>query len=167
MPRAIPNVSGMSYESVRLFMSDSSIPSLIMMGPGIRTSPPSIIPPTSSSPTTPATWASMAGGKRLLSPHLGLRRRWNNRRFHLPYPHQPVVCQGFPGDNLGQFGWGQEDCIPVPGDYNGDGIVERAFYHCPHEPLVHRRGGGPLSTSVGRSGSIPLPWIMMGTGRRT
>jgi hypothetical protein len=29
---------------------------------------------------------------------------------------------------MGQYGWGGIESFPIPGDYNGDGITERAFY---------------------------------------
>ena len=35
---------------------------------------------------------------------------------------------------LGQYGWGGMASFPIPGDYDGDGIMERAFYR----PLENR-----------------------------
>jgi hypothetical protein len=36
--------------------------------------------------------------------------------------------KGYPNENTGQFGWGASALFPIPGDYNGDGMAERAFY---------------------------------------
>jgi hypothetical protein len=44
------------------------------------------------------------------------------------YPTNQWFVRGYPGDNLGQYGWGGTESFPIPGDYNGDGITERGFY---------------------------------------
>ena len=46
--------------------------------------------------------------------------------YHVP-TNQWFV-KGYPGDNMGQYGWGGWESFPIPGDYDGDGTWERGFY---------------------------------------
>ncbi len=57
---------------------------------------------------------------------------------------------------LHQFGWGAWASFPIPGDYNGDGIMERAFYR-PGENLWFIEGQPEFSWGWDGRISCPLP----------
>jgi hypothetical protein len=67
--------------------------------------------------------------------------------------------------NLGQFGWGGADCIPVPGDYNGDGKTEIAVYHVPTNQWFVKGMGNLGQYGWGGLESFPIPGDYNGDGK--
>jgi hypothetical protein len=63
-----------------------------------------------------------------------------------------------------QFGWNGAECIPLPGDYDGDGRADLVIYHVPsNQWFMHGRG------NLGQYGwngadSIPVPADYDGDG---
>jgi hypothetical protein len=75
------------------------------------------------------------------------------------------------GGNLGQFGWGGADCLPLVWDYDGDGNPEISFYHIPtNQWFVRGYAGDPTGDGNlgqfgwGQTESIPVPGDYDGDG---
>ena len=66
--------------------------------------------------------------------------------------------------NLGQFGWDGADCIPVPGDYDGDGAVDIAINHVPTNQWFVRGVGNLGQYGWGGLDSFPIPGDFNGDG---
>ena len=67
---------------------------------------------------------------------------------------------------LGQYGWGGADSIPVPADYDGDGKVEIAVYHVPTNQWFVKGYPGDNMGQYGWGGldSFPIPGDYDGDG---
>ena len=84
--------------------------------------------------------------------------------YHVPSNQWFVYGVG----ELGQFGWGGADCIPVPGDWNGDGKMEIGIvYHAEERmDLEGMRRGMRISSGSMDGGDWRVsrfPGITMGT----
>ena len=147
MPRVdIYNASGSLFESVRMFYLKPIGPSLILMGMVIPMWLPSICPRISSLQTTPATWASTVGGTVTAIPWSGTTMAMEQQMSpSTTSPPTSGLSKGCPGDNLGAFGWGGDESVPVPGDYDGDGMIDRAFYHWPTNRWFVEGAGGSFT----------------------
>jgi hypothetical protein len=73
-----------------------------------------------------------------------------------------------PGTNLGAFGWGGANCLPVPGDWNGDGRVEIGVVYLPDNEWIWRDawGNAHFMGQYGWGGieSFPIPGDYSGDG---
>jgi len=69
--------------------------------------------------------------------------------------------------NLGQYGWGQDDSMPLVWDYNGDGRTELSFYHIPTNQWFAQTYPGHNMGGYGWGGDecIPVPGDYNGDGR--
>ena len=68
--------------------------------------------------------------------------------------------------NLGQYGWGGADCMPVVWDYDGDGQTDVSIYHLPtNQWFVRGYPGDNLGQfGFGQEESIPVPGDYNGDG---
>ena len=82
--------------------------------------------------------------------------------FHLPSDRFFVEYLG----NLGSFGWGGNDSMPLVWDYNGDGKSEISIYHIPtNQWFVKGVPGDNLGAfGWGQDESIPVPGDYDGDG---
>ena len=82
--------------------------------------------------------------------------------YHLPTNQFFVDYAG----NLGQFGWGDDDCMPLVWDYNGDGKTEISIYHIPTNQWFVKGFAGENLGQYGFGGdrSIPVPGDYNGDG---
>ena len=94
-----------------------------------------------------------------LRPGQRLRRERQVRPRRVPARHRPVVRQWREQPVLGRA-----DDIPVPGDYNGDGVADVAVYR-PSTGQWFIRDGSPGTIQWGRTGDIPVPADYDGDGR--
>ena len=68
-----------------------------------------------------------------------------HRDRHIPLAVEPVVLEDYEdGRRFGQYGWGGLESFPIPGDYDGDGVMEGAFYR-PAENWWFIEGWNPTS----------------------
>jgi N-acetylneuraminic acid mutarotase len=81
--------------------------------------------------------------------------------FHLP------TDQFFTeyADNLGQFGWGGSDSMPLIWDYDGDGKTDVSIYHIPTNQWFVKGVGNLGQFGWGGEDSIPVPGDYNGDGR--
>ncbi len=70
------------------------------------------------------------------------------------------------GGNLGQYGWGASDSMPLVWDSNGDGIPDVSFYHIPtNQWFVKGYPGDNLGQyGWGMDDCVPVPGDYDGTG---
>jgi hypothetical protein len=82
--------------------------------------------------------------------------------YHIPSNQWFRYDQG----NLGQYGWGGADCIPVPGDYLGNGKTQIAVYHVPTNQWFVKGYPGDNLGQYGWGGlqSFPVPGDYDGDG---
>ena len=69
-------------------------------------------------------------------------------------------------DNLGQYGWGQSDSMPIMWDYNGDGVADVSVYHIPTNQWFVKGYPGDNLGQLGWNGDecIPVPGDYNGDG---
>jgi photosystem II stability/assembly factor-like uncharacterized protein len=68
-------------------------------------------------------------------------------------------------DNLGQFGWGGSDSMPLIWDYDGDGKTDVSIYHIPTNQWFVKGVGNLGQYGWGGEDSIPVPGDYNGDGR--
>ncbi len=61
-----------------------------------------------------------------------------------------------------EFGWGGAECIPLPGDYDGDGKTDMVIYHIPSNQWFMHGVGDLGQYGWGGEDCIPFRGIMMG-----
>ena len=67
--------------------------------------------------------------------------------------------------NLGQFGWGGSDSMPLIWDYDGDGKTDVSIYHIPTNQWFVKGVGNLGQFGWGGEDSIPVPGDYNGDGR--
>ena len=97
--------------------------------------------------------------------------QWQTRNFAILTPQASItptpIAVFRPSDGVwyingvGSTQWGTSGDIPVPGDYNGDGITDIAVFR-PADGVWYINGVG--STQWGTSGDIPVPGDYNGDG---
>jgi hypothetical protein len=81
--------------------------------------------------------------------------------FHLPSDQFFTDYAG----NLGQFGWGGSDSMPLVWDYDGDGKTDVSIYHIPTNQWFVKGVGNLGQFGWGGADSIPVPGDYNGDGR--
>ena len=81
--------------------------------------------------------------------------------FHLPSDQFFTDYAG----NLGQFGWGGSDSMPLIWDYDGDGKTDVSIYHIPTNQWFVQGVGNLGQYGWGGEDSIPVPGDYNGDGR--
>jgi hypothetical protein len=81
--------------------------------------------------------------------------------FHLPTDQFFVESIG----NLGQFGWGGSDSMPLIWDYDGDGKTDVSIYHIPTNQWFVKGVGNLGQFGWGGDESVPVPGDYNGDGR--
>jgi len=81
--------------------------------------------------------------------------------FHLPTDQFFTDYAG----NLGQFGWGASDSMPLIWDYDGDGKTDVSIYHIPTNQWFVKGVGNLGQYGWGGEESIPVPGDYNGDGR--
>jgi hypothetical protein len=81
--------------------------------------------------------------------------------FHLPSDQFFTDYAG----NLGQFGWGGSDSMPLVWDYDGDGKTDVSIYHIPTNQWFVMGVGNLGQFGWGGDESIPVPGDYNGDGR--
>jgi hypothetical protein len=80
--------------------------------------------------------------------------------FHLPSDQFFTDYSG----NLGQFGWGESDSMPLIWDYDGDGKTDVSIYHIPTNQWFVKGVGNLGQFGWGGEDSIPVPGDYNGDG---
>jgi hypothetical protein len=81
--------------------------------------------------------------------------------FHLPTDQFFTDYAG----NLGQFGWGGSDSMPLIWDYDGDGKTDVSIYHIPTNQWFVKGVGNLGQFGWGGEESVPVPGDYNGDGR--
>jgi parallel beta-helix repeat protein len=81
--------------------------------------------------------------------------------FHLPTNQFFTDYSG----NLGQFGWGGSDSMPLIWDYDGDGKTDVSIYHIPTNQWFVNGVGNLGQYGWGGDDSVPVPGDYNGDGR--
>jgi hypothetical protein len=81
--------------------------------------------------------------------------------FHLPSDQFFTDYAG----NLGQFGWGGSDSMPLIWDYDGDGKTDVSIYHIPTNQWFVKGVGNLGQFGWGGDESVPVPGDYNGDGR--
>jgi hypothetical protein len=81
--------------------------------------------------------------------------------FHLPTDQFFTDYAG----NLGQFGWGESDSMPLIWDYDGDGKTDVSIYHIPTNQWFVQGVGNLGQFGWGGEESVPVPGDYNGDGR--
>ena len=81
--------------------------------------------------------------------------------FHLPSDQFFTDYAG----NLGQFGWGGSDSMPLIWDYDGDGKTDVSIYHIPTNQWFVKGVGNLGQFGWGGEESVPVPGDYNGDGR--
>ena len=81
--------------------------------------------------------------------------------FHLPSNQFFTDYAG----NLGQFGWGGSDSMPLIWDYDGDGKTDVSIYHIPTNQWFVKGVGNLGQFGWGGEESVPVPGDYNGDGR--
>ena len=81
--------------------------------------------------------------------------------FHLPTDQFFTDYAG----NLGQFGWGGSDSMPLVWDYDGDGKTDVSIYHIPTNQWFVKGVGNLGQFGWGGEESVPVPGDYNGDGR--
>jgi plastocyanin len=111
-----------------------------------------------ASPTTVSL--SGAGGKSTLTDYDG-DGATDVAAFHLPTDQFFTDYAG----NLGQFGWGESDSMPLIWDYDGDGKTDVSIYHIPTNQWFVQGVGNLGQFGWGGEESVPVPGDYNGDGR--
>jgi hypothetical protein len=85
----------------------------------------------------------------------------NVAAFHLPSDQSFTDYAG----NLGQFGWGGSDSMPLIWDYDGDGKTDVSIYHIPTNQWFVKEVGNLGQFGWGGEESVPVPGDYNGDGR--
>jgi hypothetical protein len=81
--------------------------------------------------------------------------------FHLPTDQFFTDYSG----NLGQFGWGGSDSMPLVWDYDGDGKTDVSIYHIPTNQWFVKGVGNLGQYGWGGEESVPVPGDYNGDGQ--